>query len=105
MFVLNAGASTETPSGIISALAITIENYDLHMFDLLLHYAVKICFDSGRKKRHVLQLAAEHRSTTFLKRLIRIGLDVGECWGRGPLGTALQRAVAVGNVEAARLLI
>ena len=114
ILVLAAGASTNTLSGTDSALAIAIRNDDLPMFELLLHHAVDICFNfadnihpvlQADKIYPVLQLAAKHRSTIFLRRLIDVGLDVNEFWEHGLYGNALQRAVADGHLKAAQLLL
>lgn len=105
VLVLAAGAITSEPSGIGSALIIAIENNDLPIFELLLNHAVDICFDLAGNVYPVLRLAARHRSSIFLERLIGVGLDVNELWGNSLHGTALQRAVADGHLKAAQLLL
>lgn len=105
VLVINAGASTITPPGTDSALVIAIENNDLPMFELLLPYAGDICCSSAGNSRPALQVAAGHKSTIFLERLIRKGLDINEFWEHGSYCTALQRAAADGRFEAAQLLL
>ena len=103
--VLVAGASHDTSACTNSALAIAIGQNDLPMFELLLQYAADICYHTAEYDRPILQVAAGHKSTIFLDRLIGKGFDVNESWEDGSQRTALQRAVAEGHFDAAKLLL